>query len=239
MITIKELTKTYLSGKDRFKVLDDIDLNVETGEFISIVGKSGSGKSTLLNLIGLLDTFDSGNYELDGIQMKSLNGRGLAKIRNQKIGFVYQNFNLLSSSSALDNVMLPQLFAGVPARKARKKAHEYLEFVGLKDKYKNRPTQLSGGEQQRVAIARALINGPQLLLLDEPTGALDSRTGKEILELIKTEWTENKMTVLMITHDKEIAAEAQRSISIKDGKFYDEIIQKQTGSLGKAQGGVQ
>lgn len=238
MISIKGLTKTYLSGKDKFKVLDDIDLEVENGEFISIVGKSGSGKSTLLNLIGLLDNFDSGSYELDSMQIKSLNGRGLAKIRNQRIGFVYQNFNLLSSSSALDNVMLPQLFAGVTVRKARKKAHEFLDYVGLKDKYKNKPTQLSGGEQQRVAIARALINEPQLLLLDEPTGALDSRTGKEILELVKSQWAQNKMTILMITHDREIAAEAQRTISIKDGKFYDETSQKQISSAGVRKGGA-
>ena len=232
MISIHDLTKTYPSGKERMRVLDNIDLDVDQGEFISIIGKSGSGKTTLLNLIGLLDNFDNGSYELDGMQMKSLNGRGLAKLRNKKIGFVYQNFNLLSGSSAVDNVMLPQLFAGVPSRKARKKAMEYLDYVGLKGKYKNRPTQLSGGEQQRVAIARALVNEPELLLLDEPTGALDSRTGKEILELIKSQWALNKMTILMITHDKEIAAEAQRVISIKDGKFYNEISLKTAGSSG-------
>lgn len=219
MISIKGLTKTYPSGKERMTVLDNIDLEVKKGEFISIVGKSGSGKTTLLNLIGLLDNFDSGSYQLDGTELKSSTQRGLAKLRNQKLGFVYQNFNLLSGASAVDNVMLPQLFAGVPARKARKKAQEYLEYVGLGDKLKNRPTQLSGGEQQRVAIARALVNEPELLLLDEPTGALDSKTGKDILELIKGQWKRTGMTILMITHDREIAAEGQRILNIKDGKF--------------------
>jgi putative ABC transport system ATP-binding protein len=221
MISIQGLTKTYPSGRERMTVLDSIDLEVKKGEFISIVGKSGSGKTTLLNLIGLLDNFDTGSYKLDGMELKSSNQRGLAKIRNQKIGFVYQNFNLLSGASAVDNVMLPQLFAGAPAGKARKKAQEYLQFVGLGDKFKNRPTQLSGGEQQRVAIARALVNEPELLLLDEPTGALDSRTGREILELIKSQWARNGMTILMITHDREIAAEAQKILNIRDGKFYE------------------
>ncbi len=219
MISIQGMTKTYPSGRGVLTVLDDISLDVKKGEFISIVGKSGSGKTTLLNLIGLLDSFDRGSYALDGQDLKSMGQRGLAKLRNQKIGFVYQNFNLLAASSAIDNVMLPQLFAGVPSRKAKRKAQEYLELVGLGDKGKNRPTQLSGGEQQRVAIARALVNEPELLLLDEPTGALDSRTGKEILELVKSEWTKNRMTILMITHDREIAAEAQRTLLIKDGRF--------------------
>ncbi|MDP2892082.1 MAG: ABC transporter ATP-binding protein [Bacillota bacterium] len=221
MISIKGLTKTYPSGRGKMTVLDEINLEVQKGEFISIMGKSGSGKTTLLNLIGLLDNFDSGSYKLSGVEMKSVDQRGLARTRNRDIGFVYQNFNLLANFSALDNVMLPQLFGGVPAQRARKKAQEFLELVGLGDKLKNRPTQLSGGEQQRVAIARALINEPELLLLDEPTGTLDSKTGAEILELVKTLWVKNKMTILVITHDREIAGEAQKTLHIKDGKIME------------------
>jgi ABC-type lipoprotein export system ATPase subunit len=221
MVSIKDLTKTYPSGKGRMTVLDSINIEINKGEFVSIVGKSGSGKTTLLNLIGLLDTFDSGSYRLDDKELKSVNQFGLAKLRNSKIGFVYQNFNLLPGSTTVDNVMLPQLFAGKPSGKAKKKAQEYLEFVGLGDKFKNKPTQLSGGEQQRVAIARALINEPELLLLDEPTGALDSKTGREIMDLIKSEWRRREMTIMMITHDREIAQEAQRIMNIRDGKFYE------------------
>ncbi|WP_099224459.1 ABC transporter ATP-binding protein [Listeria costaricensis] len=221
LIDIKHITKTYTLGGETFKALDDVSLAVEEGEFLSIVGPSGSGKSTLMNMIGCLDMPDNGSYHLDSVDVFQLNDNRLSEIRNKKIGFIFQQFNLLTKLSALENVELPLIYAGLSASKREKIARESLEKVGLGDKSKNLPTQLSGGQQQRVAIARALAAGPSILLADEPTGALDSKTGREVMGILQ-ELNAQGNTIVMITHDLDIAAYGTRSIRIQDGKLYDE-----------------
>lgn len=219
MIVLNNIQKTYTLSGEKVNALNDIDLHIKEGEFVSIIGKSGSGKSTLLNVIGMLDDWDSGEYFLDGQNISKLKGKDIAKIRNKKLGFVYQNFNLLPKLSAIENVALPLLYSGVSSKEALQKAREYLELVGLADKYNNKPTQLSGGQQQRVAIARALVNNPKVLLADEPTGALDSKTSSDIMSLIKKVWEEQKITVIIVTHDNSLAEETNRIIRVSDGKI--------------------
>lgn len=219
MIELKNVYKSYKLGGNSLIVLDDVSLLIEDGEFVSIMGKSGSGKSTLLNILGLLDNHDKGDYILDGRNVTKYRQRQLARLRNRNIGFIYQNFNLMSKLTAAENVALPLLYSGMSNRRARTKALEYLELVGLGDKAKNRPTQLSGGQQQRVAFARALINEPRIILADEPTGALDSKTSMEIMDLLHKLWLEKKITTILVTHDKAVANEANRIIQVADGKI--------------------
>lgn len=221
MIKLENICKTYELSGEKISALDNINLEIKEGEFVSIIGKSGSGKSTMLNVLGMLDDWDSGEYILDGIKASDLKGNEVAKIRNQKMGFVYQNFNLLPKLSAVENVALPLMYSGKNNKDNIKKAKEYLELVGLSDKIHNKPTQLSGGQQQRVAIARALINNPKILFADEPTGALDSKTSKDIMNLIQRVWKEQGITVIMVTHDDSLASQANRIIRVADGKILE------------------
>lgn len=220
MVTLQNITKTYLSGKMQVPVLKNIDLSVEEGEYLAIMGPSGSGKSTLMNIIGLLDTPTSGTYTLDGQSMKGLREKELASIRNSKIGFVFQQFNLMPKESALSNVELPLIYAGVRRRERAQRACQALEQVGLADRVSFKPTQLSGGQQQRVAIARAIVNHPKVLLADEPTGALDTRSGFQIMELFE-QLHHDGVTIIMITHEPDIARCAQKIVSLRDGCIVD------------------
>ncbi|MDN3955373.1 ABC transporter ATP-binding protein [Sporolactobacillus laevolacticus] len=220
LITMSKIEKTYKLGDNVVHALDHIDLSIEKGAFISIVGPSGSGKSTLMNMIGCLDKPDKGKYILGGSHIDQLKDRDLAEIRNQKIGFIFQNFNLLGKLSAVENVELPLLYRGVKTKDRRARALECLNMVGLKDRAAHLPNQLSGGQQQRVAIARALAGEPQILLADEPTGALDSKTSEEIMNLL-TALNENGRTIVLITHDLNVARKAKRTVSIRDGKLQE------------------
>ncbi|EAC8769547.1 macrolide ABC transporter ATP-binding protein [Listeria monocytogenes] len=221
LIDMKNLTKTYTLGGETFKALDDVTFTVEQGEFLSIVGPSGSGKSTLMNMIGCLDVPDEGSYHLDDVDVFKLSDNKLSEIRNKKIGFIFQQFNLLPKLSAFENVELPLIYAGLSVSAREKAAIGCLEKVGLLEKRRNLPTQLSGGQQQRVAIARALAGKPQILLADEPTGALDSKTGKEVMGILQ-ELNRAGNTIVMITHDPTIASYGTRSIRIQDGKLFHE-----------------
>ncbi|EPR4669331.1 ABC transporter ATP-binding protein [Listeria monocytogenes] len=221
LIDMKNLTKTYTLGGETFKALDDVTFTVEQGEFLSIVGPSGSGKSTLMNMIGCLDVPDEGSYHLDNVDVFKLSDNKLSEIRNKKIGFIFQQFNLLPKLSAFENVELPLIYAGLSVSAREKAAIECLKKVGLLEKRRNLPTQLSGGQQQRVAIARALAGKPQILLADEPTGALDSKTGKEVMGILQ-ELNRAGNTIVMITHDPTIASYGTRSIRIQDGKLFHE-----------------
>jgi len=219
MIHLENITKDYPMGKGLLKVLQGVNLKVEKGEMVAIMGPSGSGKSTLLNMIGLLDRPTSGTYVLDGKEVSRLNGGELAKVRGQKIGFIFQSFNLLPYLSALGNVELGQKYAG---RSDTKVAREALAKVGLTDRMNHRPNELSGGEQQRVAVARALAKSPPIILADEPTGNLDSRSSKEIMNILSSLHTEQNITLVMITHDPNIAHYCQRIIHIQDGQITNE-----------------
>jgi len=221
LIVVDKLVKTYKMGGETLYALDNVSFAVERGEFVCIIGPSGSGKSTLMNMLGLLDTPTSGSYRLDGEEVSRLRDNRLAEIRNRKIGFIFQNFNLLPKLTALENVELPLVYRGVPGRERKKIALEALEKVGLGDRRHHLPSQLSGGQQQRVAIARALAGNPPILLADEPTGALDTRTGREVMALIK-ELNRMGHTIILITHDLSIAAEARRIIRIQDGRIVGE-----------------
>ena len=218
VIEIEDLCKSYGKGEGRIAVLDSVSLKVNYGEFIAVLGPSGSGKTTLMNLIGLIDTIDSGSYRLDGVDIKKQSENVYAKIRNEKIGFVFQRFNLIPKYNAMYNVAIPLLLSGYGYRAAKKKAIETLAKMGLSDRWKHRPNELSGGQQQRVAIARALVGGCPIILADEPTGALDQKTGTEILELL-TELKNEGKTIILITHDVNIAARADRIINVRDGKI--------------------
>ena len=220
MLDLKNIKKYFKMGDEEIKALDDVSLKVKKGEYLSIIGPSGSGKSTLMNIIGLLDTPDSGDYLLDGVNIKEMTDGELARLRNQKIGFVFQNFNLLSKLTAWENVQVPLVYAGISAKDSKKIAYEYLEKVGLKGRETHFPKELSGGQQQRVAIARALANKPEIILADEPTGALDSKTGTEIKKLLKDLNNEGQ-TIVLITHDSSMAEEAERIVRISDGKLYE------------------
>lgn len=218
LIQIKNEYKIYIMGNEQVYANDNISLSIDKGEFVAIVGKSGSGKSTLMNIIGALDKPTSGQYILNGIDTSDMTDDELADIRNKTIGFIFQQYNLLPKLNLLENVELPLLYAGVKIEERRKRALESLGRVGLKEKYKNYPNQLSGGQQQRVSIARALAGNPSLLLADEPTGALDSKTSKEVLNFLKQLHAEGN-TIVMITHDNSIALEAKRVVRIKDGQI--------------------
>lgn len=216
MIELKEVSKIYQIGEDIVHALNKASLSIAQGEFVSIIGPSGSGKSTMMNIIGCLDTADEGEYVLDGNPIKEYTESQLAKIRNQKIGFIFQNFNLLPRLNAEENVELPLIYQGIPASERKKRVREALEQVELYNRRKHKPSELSGGQQQRVAIARALVTKPTLFLADEPTGNLDSATGKEIMSLFHKLHDEGN-TIVLITHDNHVADEAERKICIKDG----------------------
>ena len=218
MIEMQHLDKSYWADKTEVPVLHDICLSVEEGEYVSIMGPSGSGKSTLMNIIGCLDVPSAGSYLLGGESVGEKNDKELSKLRNSTIGFVFQNFNLLPRETALENVALPLLYGGVGRRERTERARQALEDVGLGDRLTFFPTQLSGGQKQRVAIARAMVGKPKLLLADEPTGALDTASGKQIMELFR-ELNKQGVTIVMITHEPEIAAYADRTLYIRDGQL--------------------
>jgi len=221
MIALRDVVKQYTMGGQTVKALDGITLQVQEGEFAAIVGPSGSGKSTLMNIIGCLDAADTGTYLFEGQDITSYTERQLAAIRNQKIGFVFQGFHLLGKLNALENVELPLIYQNMGAAARRRRAMEALEQVGLSDRVKHRPNELSGGQQQRVAIARALATKPAIILADEPTGNLDSRTGREIMTLFR-QMNQNGNTIVLITHDNNVAAQAKRRLRIEDGRITEE-----------------
>jgi len=216
MIDLLGITKTYTTGAQSLQVLKGVDLAVETGEMVAIMGSSGSGKSTLLNILGLLDGYDEGMYRLDGKNMAKLTERRAAELRREMLGFVFQSFNLIGFKSAAENVALPLYYQKVPRKERLRRSHELLERVGLLEWADHLPSQMSGGQKQRVAIARALAAQPRVILADEPTGALDSATSEEVMSLLK-ELNGDGMTMVVVTHEAEIAAECQRTIRLRDG----------------------
>lgn len=220
MIEIKNLCKHYTMGDTEIKALDNVNLNIAEKEFVSIVGPSGSGKSTLMNILGCLDISDSGKYVLNHTNIDDMNESELAQVRNRQIGFIFQNFNLLPKLNAVENVEIPLLYRGLSEKKCRQKSMECLEKVGLKGREYHRPNQLSGGQQQRVAIARALVGEPKIILADEPTGALDSKTSEEIINIMR-ELNKNGKTIILITHDLKVAQRADRIVAMEDGKLYE------------------
>jgi len=220
LIELKNVSKTYDLGEVKVHALRETDLTIERGEYVALIGPSGSGKSTLMNTLGCLDRPTTGTYRLDGQEVSQMSRDQRARIRNRKIGFVFQNFNLLSRTSALENVELPLLYSrGVSARQRARKARELLELVGLGDRLDHQPQQLSGGQQQRVAIARALVNDPSILMGDEPTGNLDTKTSREVIELFERLNQERKLTIILVTHDQEVARHAYRKIVLRDGRI--------------------
>ena len=221
ILKLDHIYKDYIQGKMTVPALKDVSLHVEKGEYVAIMGPSGSGKSTLMNIIGCLDRATSGEYELAGGDVRGLSDKQLADIRLRKVGFVFQNFQLLPRMSALDNVALPLIYAGIRKKVRRERAKEALIRVGLQERINFNPTQLSGGQKQRVAIARAMVNKPDILLADEPTGALDSKSSKQIMELFQ-KLNDEGMTVIMITHDSNIASYAKRIVTIFDGELSEQ-----------------
>ncbi len=221
MIEICNLSKIYRIGDVEVKALDDISLNIKKHEFVSIIGPSGSGKSTLMNMIGLLDIPTYGKYYLDGTEVIGMTDNQLADIRNHKIGFIFQGFNLIQKLNALENVELPLIYQGLSSKERYERSVEALELVGLGERIHHRPTELSGGQQQRVAIARALVGRPPIILADEPTGNLDSKSGKDIMRMLK-ELHANGNTIILITHDNDIAMQARRVVRIQDGQITED-----------------
>ncbi|MGN0641912.1 MAG: ABC transporter ATP-binding protein [Huintestinicola sp.] len=231
MISARDIVKTfYLGTPNELEILHGMTFNVPKGEFVSIVGQSGSGKSTLMNIIGALDRPTSGNYYLDGVNISAASDKELSAIRNKKIGFVFQTFNLIARTSALKNVELPMLYAGVPAKERKRRAEELLEIVEMSDRANHMPNELSGGQKQRIAIARAMANDPSIILADEPTGALDSKTGRLVMDLFHKLHREKGKTIVLITHNNELAAETDRIITISDGSIISD-----SGSAAKAE----
>ena len=228
IIDLKNIVKRFYEGQtNELEILHGIDLTVRKGEFVSIVGASGSGKTTLMNIIGILDRASEGSYYLDGLDVSEAKERELSNIRNEKIGFVFQTYNLIARTSALKNVELPMLYAKVPRKERTARAKELLEMVGMGERMGHKPDELSGGQKQRVAIARAMANDPSIILADEPTGALDSKTGRKIMDLFHKLNVEQGKTIVLITHSPELAAETGRIITIKDGN----IIGEEAGGL--------
>jgi putative ABC transport system ATP-binding protein len=218
IIQIDNLNKSYIIGNQILPVLKDLSLTVQKGEYVALMGPSGSGKSTLMNIIGCLDSFNTGTYKLNQIEVSKLNDNELAEIRNHQIGFIFQTFNLLPRYSALENVELPLIYAGWNKKNRRERAIEVLKQVGLEDRMTHKPNELSGGQRQRVAIARALVNNPAILLADEPTGNLDSKTSEEIMSLFET-IHQNGNTIIIVTHEEDIAQKSRRIIRLLDGKI--------------------
>jgi len=220
VIEMKNITKRYFVGKpNELEVLHGINLTIKKGEFVAIVGESGSGKSTLMNIIGALDRPNEGSYILDGVNVLAAKSKELAAIRNKKIGFVFQTFNLIGRNSALKNVELPMMYAGVSSKERNQRAIKLLEKVDMKDRMKHQPNELSGGQKQRVAIARAIANNPAIILADEPTGALDSQTSRVVMDIFHQLHREQGITVIIVTHSKRLAEEAQRVVTISDGNI--------------------
>ena len=219
LIEIQHAIKTYVTGEDSFNALDDVSLSVDNGEFVAIMGASGSGKSTCMNMLGTLDKPNSGTYFLDGIDVLKLSSEKLSEIRNVKLGFVFQGFNLISRTTALENVELPMIYKGIPPEERKKRAREMLKVVGLENREDHMPNQMSGGQQQRVAIARALVNDAPIILADEPTGNLDTKTSVEIMEFFVRLNQETGKTIVLVTHEPDIAEYCKRIVRFKDGKI--------------------